>query len=259
MPNHCMNYLNVTGQYKDILKFILETHGIDEGDGEPHYKFSFQKILPTPLKENGDIIDEWYEWRLKHWGCKWDCYDEFGRVNVNKNFVEVNTSKFNPSYLTDEFVNNKDVEAEYSIGFCTAWAPPLDLYNHIVEVYKDLDLKFRIQYDECGCAFAGHSIFHKGEVLEDVYVDISEPINYYEYIIENEIEDIDYLLENIFNSIIDNHPDQSNEFINRLYEKIESIMRDDKVTTKQKAKLYAEICLNVKEEKTDRKNITGGK
>lgn len=249
MPNHCMNYLDVTGQYKDVLKFILETHGIDKNDGEPHYKLLFEKISPTPIKEDGDIIEEWYDWRLKNWGCKWDCYDEFGSLNINEKTINVDSSKFNPIYLNEGVINRED-EAEYSIGFCTAWAPPIAIYNSIAERYKDLDLKIKVQYDEGGCAFAGHILYHKGEVLEDVYVDVSNnAVEYYEYLIEHEIEDMDYLLENIFNSLLEKHEDElSNEYIIKLYEKVKDIMESEDATIKQKAKLYVDICLDVKEE-----------
>lgn len=251
MPNHCMNYLDVKGKYIDILKFISDTHGVESGVDDPHYKMLFEKMKPTPIKENGEIIDEWYEWRLKNWGCKWDLYDEYGDVFIGKTRISTEDDKFNIGYLK-EVCENKNVDAEYSLGFCTAWAPAYPIYEWIAEKYKDLDLEFRVQYDEGGCAFAGHMEFTKGEITEDVYVDVcKDPVEYFEYLLDNDIEDIDYLLENIFDSIVDDYAEESEEFKMKLYGKIQEVMKSEKANNKGRAKLYVDICLKNKQDKLE--------
>lgn len=247
MPNNCMNYLNVKGKYVDILKFIKGTHSVGTEYEMPRYRLSFENIKATPIKENGEIIEEWYDWRIKNWDTKWDLYDEFGHITVGNIIIDTHDKKFNFKHL-DEICQNKEVEAEYQLGFCTAWSPAMSIYEKLAEDYNDLDLTFKVQYDEGGCAFAGHIKFNKGEIIEDVYVDVcKDPINYYEYLLENEIEDIDYLLENMFSSVEEDYENETDEFRTKLFNKLQEVMKSEKANNRGRAKLYVDVCLKAKE------------
>jgi len=64
MPNHCFNCVRVTGTPDDItaVTALLVT---------PDDTITFTKIVPEPE----GLGDGWYDWRITHWGTKWDAYD----------------------------------------------------------------------------------------------------------------------------------------------------------------------------------------
>lgn len=245
MPNHCMNYLNVKGNYKDLIKFVEETHmNIKDSQDKYFYNLSFEKIKPTPIKGDGEIIDEWYDWRLKNWGTKWDLYDSYGGfiVEGHKEILTVD-EEYNLKYLKELDAKDND-DTTYYLTFCTAWCPPMEMYYYLMEKYKDLDMTFRASYDEGGCAFAGHIEFKQGEIVEEEYYDISDdPVSYFEYLLDNGIEDIEFMLELIRDQIDEDYENESDIFRDKLYKKIEDLMTDKEASNKNKAQLYVEIVM----------------
>ena len=90
MPNHCSNYLCVVDEMGSAVPSAnFDIHELlvgltDEIDGEP--TISFQKIrpmneellnteCPTSVTSNKIGMPDWYKWRLKNWGTKWEAYD----------------------------------------------------------------------------------------------------------------------------------------------------------------------------------------
>ena len=169
MPNWCENVVRVSGEYKEILRFI----DVVKSEEEP---FSFQSISPMPeelhwvqspvsiktqeeidayKEENKDskymmmsfpITQEmyneymkkygcatWYDWANDMWGTKWDC-----RGVVYK----------------DEFEGE-----EVTYRFDTAWGPPEPIYH--VLTYKFPDLHISWYFNEPGMEFAGY--LHEGD------------------------------------------------------------------------------------------------
>lgn len=88
--------------------------------------------------------DNWYDWRIKNWGTKWDAYDCEG----------------NPS--------------EGTLVFFTAWNPPYEVVQALCEKYPDSDLDWF--YEEPGMNFAGH--YYSGENGE--VIDEECPVSDYE-------------------------------------------------------------------------------
>ncbi len=78
--------------------------------------------------------DDWYNWRVKFWGIKWDLSD----VSAD----------------TDE----DSERAEYD--FTTPWGPPTEAFTAISKLYPFLE--FRLKYDESGMAFMGAAIIQNG-------------------------------------------------------------------------------------------------
>jgi len=99
-----------------------------------------EQFIPRPEGE------EWYGWNISHWGTKWD----FG---LDKNY--------------DEPVTVKQNGDKYEVGVApnTAWSPPIDFYNHLVE----LGYNVHASYFEPGMGFCG--IYHDGY---DNYVDYGD-------------------------------------------------------------------------------------
>lgn len=211
MPNYCENELNIRGSKEVIAKFIEKymqvdlmgplksTHGVFNGYSVMHM-LDFEKIKPTPLKENGDIIDDWYNWRLSNWGTKWNC---------------------DGSAMSIKDYDENDLVL--SMGFTTAWTPPYELMQYLSSIEPDIRIEMR--YYEPGCAFAGENEFEKGETLYEEYVEYKsgqDNSEYYGYIFEHELE----CMDSVYDYICDNIEDD--EEANKIYEDIkEALARQD--------------------------------
>jgi hypothetical protein len=95
MPNHVKNVLTFKKLTEEDKKFILNTITNQDEDGSDNYWIDFDKIIPEPrleaecpkdCKVNKDSYVEedkerpwfdWYTWRNKYWGTKWNAYDRY--------------------------------------------------------------------------------------------------------------------------------------------------------------------------------------
>lgn len=129
-------YLYMNGD-KDLLKAKLE------GDTDFKQKYKtfenmveklFEKYSKEEVTRSYECLqkygtDNWYDWRVQHWGTKWDAYDCQG------------TPK--DGYLV----------------FSSAWSPPYEIAKTLCNKYPNSDLDWF--YEEEGMQFAGH--FYSGE------------------------------------------------------------------------------------------------
>jgi hypothetical protein len=160
MPNWCENTLSANGTAEDISAFVKWL------DDKP---FSFERIDPTPeeLKDNApfsqsrkdsgagkELIekfgsDNWYDWRVQNWGCKWDIDENQGK----------------PVHSSAE-----------SIGFefQTPWGPPEKAIYTLS--LKFPTLTFFLGHYEMGCGFAGEMTVKNGE-SEGTYYDAEENVD----------------------------------------------------------------------------------
>lgn len=87
-------------------------------------------------KEYG--ADNWYDWRIKNWGTKWDMYEFHG---------------IHSDYQTGEF----------TIQFQTAWSAPHDFVEFISTLFPDL--YFHLQWaDEDTGYNVGDCVIHNGNL-----------------------------------------------------------------------------------------------
>jgi len=142
MPNWCNN--NLTLEHDDPQMLIRAKEALDRGE-------FLQEFIPVPqeLKEtmSGSFGDDerqalleaqtarnvekygygnWYDYCVGEWGTKWDCGEQ----------------------------GNTDIHPDGKIlytGFDTAWAPPINAYEKLVE------MGFRVEamYYEPGMGYAG--------------------------------------------------------------------------------------------------------
>jgi Ferredoxin-like domain in Api92-like protein len=125
----CSNRLTVTGP-GDVLESFVARVRTDE---QP---LSFETITPTPQEF---LKSGWYEWRIEHWGTKWDA--EFEDVG--------------------EPLRIRRTRATYV--FLTAWSPPIEWLRLASEAYPELI--FRLDYADQDELYSGVHEVRNGEIL----------------------------------------------------------------------------------------------
>lgn len=101
MPNHIENILILNTNFVDLEKIVGNN-------------FSFTHVVPEPPGENPD----WYNWRCRFWGTKWDAYD------VEEEQNEVN--------------DKGEIIVQYR--FNTAWSPPNAWLSSVAEKFPNTNL-----------------------------------------------------------------------------------------------------------------------
>ena len=157
MPNWCENTLRVKRPAEDCNKFQMACRNKD-GEEHEHTELSLQRLWPCPpsilhadpnrkelsLEQKLAIMlpgadvkpehDDWYSWRNREWGTKWDVEACIDRVNTFK---------------------NGNSEIVYS--FSSAWSPPCEAFKKICEDWPTLT--FKLRYVEEGMGFKGCEVF----------------------------------------------------------------------------------------------------
>ena len=167
MPNHCHNRVTFYSDDKEKeIKKLHDIFSIDV-QSEDEERTIFGQFIPepdwktTPLAEEdvkywlrdkrgevgelpvstketygtiskftstGNTDDRWYDWRLRYWDTKWDCYD-----------LEI---------------DEDDLPHGFEVTFNTAWSPPEGICRAMRKQYPDIDISWF--YDEPGEAIAGY-------------------------------------------------------------------------------------------------------
>lgn len=172
MPNDCSNDLDIIVTDKEIAKAIVE---------QAKKQQLLEWIIPTPKKSTSKLIDEWYSWRLEHWGTKWDIYDVY-HESIEK---------------TD------DGRYKVLLSFSTAWSPAIFAIAEFIRRFRNTEVHY--YYYEPGCDFVGYwdgitdwcykpsviaqTIKESGQGLNDIQDELNARFN----LVENEFdEDEDY-------------------------------------------------------------------
>ena len=137
MPNWCLNNLTVSHTDKTAMDRFVEAYNKGKTCSE---------FVPEPVfDENNEFSDNgWYGWRVNNWGTKWDIgYDEGTEMEGRHGQKVV------------DWNNGQSIEV--TCTFDSAWAPPIGLYEKLVELGYDV----HATYFEPGCGFCG--IYHNGE------------------------------------------------------------------------------------------------
>ena len=100
MPNHCTNEIYFSFKtVEDKDRFLKNVKGKDDTGDESD--FTFNSIIPLP-------DNKWdYNWCRENWGTKWDCYE----LNINHDMSD----------------------SSIVIDFLTAWSPPINILQKILE------------------------------------------------------------------------------------------------------------------------------
>lgn len=145
MPNWCENRLAVAGPREKLLAFAERMR---VSDGESPTDFSLARYKPTPPEALADQrpetgVPQWYDWRLKHWGCKWD--------------------------VTATLVADEDDHLVYV--FDSPWGPPDKAIRGLIVEHPEL--AFALNFEETGNGFHGKIRGYGGNILEDFVEDLT--------------------------------------------------------------------------------------
>lgn len=112
MPNWCYNSINIEHDDPAMITRLDNAR-----------KAPLQEFIPCP--HDPATSDKWYDWRVNHWGTKWDI--ELSDISISD--------------------DGKNLNAHFD----SAWAPPIEAYHALV------NMGFRIDaiYSEPGAAFYG--------------------------------------------------------------------------------------------------------
>jgi hypothetical protein len=123
MPNWCLNKLTV--EHEDVSM-------VDRFEKAYNLGTACNEFIPMPegYLDNG----KWYDWSVDNWGTKWDIG------------ADVGTDR-------EEFHGFKAMRVgnQVSCSFDSAWAPPIGLYDELVE----LGYNVKASYFEPGMCFCG--------------------------------------------------------------------------------------------------------
>jgi hypothetical protein len=167
MPNWVYNTLEIRGDKKELEKFkkIVDTSwylGLNNQRGE---RLDFETLISMPEELDPNIVDsnldkkqkrinrkkfgvpDWYEWRIRFWGCKWNC-----------NNVAVDWAVWNLKGLTSLIYN-----------FETPWGAPIEWIETSSILFPELI--FKLCCKEESNAFEGCITFKNGHHKHNKLVD----------------------------------------------------------------------------------------
>ena len=101
---------------------------------------------PQPMVEG---FDNWYDWRCKNWGTKWDVKEKGGT------FLMKEGESVPVSSTTMEIDNGK-----IAVSYMTAWGPPEAAIREISK--RNPALIFKLVFAEFGHGSAGTLLYHEG-------------------------------------------------------------------------------------------------
>lgn len=157
MPNWCSNDLFITARTKAGIEKLKEFKRISntrQTNEEPLLDMDVFIPYPEKYKEmdeaarknpklKGGYNSGGYDWCVKNRGTKW-------------NFCET--------------VLCKETEKKLVYSFDTAWSPPIPVIQKMAERFPEL--RFKLNYYECGSGFKGTLICEKGKTVKN------ETLNY---------------------------------------------------------------------------------
>lgn len=185
MPNWVFNSLKVSGTKEDIDAFVARASQPYERWGEEcQSDLSFWNFV----RPEDEILDEyfgkepeqtlaeairfesnhWYDWNIRNWGTKWE------------------------PQVTSERYGDGDIV--YYLD--TAWAPPMEFFAKLVEMYPNLD--FELYYnEEQGWGGEVHGSGGKWWIVEewDIPDTHEECVNRRNYCYCEENDEIDYMFD----------------------------------------------------------------
>jgi hypothetical protein len=151
VPNHTDNRVVLSHDKRQMIDMICN---IMDDKETP----LCQTLIPMPNKlEDTNPMNEkpnWYDWRLEHWGTKWDIYDaSYQRIGDKTLALYFHTAWSPPFRIFDkladmgfEFTARYLDEGWFYIGEYNSWGNHVHFNNvdDVIKEYPELDYEFFI-------------------------------------------------------------------------------------------------------------------
>ena len=108
MPNHTDNRVILSHDDSQQIDNIYNVMNMGEADLCNH-------LIPEPRDDAGLPMSGWYDWRLEHWGTKWDVYE------THCTRIDANT---------------------LSMTFYTAWSPPIPVFDKLTDMGYEINARY---------------------------------------------------------------------------------------------------------------------
>lgn len=157
MPNWIKNNLKIKNNGEKVME-VLSLLKDDNGD------MTFETLMPTPEelltepspqrdKEKAKKFtekygaDDWYNWRCKNWGCKWDA-SESG------------------------FWKDGD---EWVVSFETPWSPPCEFVEALSKKFPDMEFVIQFADESQVCTPIGQCTYVNGD---ETFINMDEDLSF---------------------------------------------------------------------------------
>lgn len=252
MPNWNSNNLVVEGKPGVVKQFIQENFKVQED--KSYYVLDFEQFDPTPIDpKTCDIIEDWYNWRLNHWGSKWSPskeqyisltfeFDDEGKES--KTIYDEGHYLAEGELFTEEYINNIDVEniklmkLELHCYFETPWGPPAAIFRQWYEKYSKSGLEAKLKFYEPGCGVLGELYFKDEEYCED-FVESDDREAWIKRLLDEGWETKEYYIDECYECIHEMWNGKNNEARDMLIDKVENEIKQS--NNEAAAKLIASI------------------
>lgn len=261
--------LYAVGEEKQIQKLIMGLCAMRDS----MFQLTFDHIIPTPKDDKGDLIEDWYDWRLVNWGgtksephiISNELYAGFeaGTLNMIKRYQDFH--KKTPLEIGNAIENlSEHGMVAWDCTYELTWGIPDKIFEKIINDYKDDMFIIKLTYKDDECAGFGKLLALEGEVTQTEYyadTDDAGRINYVSELLLEEYKSVNDLIEDIEINLamklvgdklkkVEGVEDKE-EFNRRLLEKIKTTLLkyNDKNDYQAMAKLYTEIMYMDKEDK----------
>lgn len=153
MPNYCENTLTLSHKDKDKVKKLYQAILDNSLCNAVIPLPEALRNTTSPTKEPNELLiaefgtDNWYDFQVSNWGTKWDIFDATAQLH-------------------------DDEELTVTATFCTAWSPPVGVYQKLMEDGFEL----HAMYFEGGMCFAGIVSNEEDSYYEDDLKNIPDEI-----------------------------------------------------------------------------------
>jgi len=180
MPNHTTNHIDIWTTNKDLLKKI------EKGFASHTLMKTFH---PMPKELEGTTAPKdtpnWYDWCVNNWGTKWDVYS-YGEPTKRFKSAIIEKEDFSIDINRDFLKPRKYYEL--SVEFLTAWSPPTQFFDYLMDNELEI-LQIHNKFIDEGGFYIGQSNWERPNEEDEV--------EYSEYIYTNMEEFVDNVNDGI--------------------------------------------------------------
>ena len=154
MPNWCDNKIVIQGNAL-IIKKLYDACLSEEDEN------LLQELRPMPKN-----TEDWYQWRQKNWGTKWD---------------------INP-HGSPDIQDNGDGTYTLCMSFDSAWSPPVTALIYFGK--QNPDMYIRLDYNEWGNCYCGSLEVSQGKTEDQCFMYVGLSPETIESLIGDELDSI---------------------------------------------------------------------